>query len=1313
MRGRSLIFCILFIFFVSLKAQADIIFSASFDTSVKAEKSGGNPDPIIEVDKYRLVPGIAGQAVLVTPETPLAYHAEGNISTVAGSISFWISPQNWDKSRQGMVPLFWLGTERGFSLYCYAYYHSTTGGYLSFRWRLNPYKTEENYIQDFTFAKKPEVLAKDEWTHFVFTWTNWQFCMYVNGEEAGRFNFPLPVEPHQIRSNDYIWIAVGQFWKSDRDIISKVDELQIYDRALTADEVKEIYFRYSPKLISKESSFAIPVPMKSVNVSIDGKLTPGEWDDATKIPITNIFHQGRFISITAWCYIKYDENNLYVAFEVEYKDDLITPAKGRSTDVFSGDEAEIIIRPPDMQKPDSPFYQFAVAPNGAYAYQFGTMADPKRWEWEAGFKHATSIEVDRWFAEMLIPFADMKVHPSPQIPWLFQAGLHRPSMESLGGIFERWISFSPGKNMFHTVESMAKMFFQPDDTAIRIEKIENLNAGRISLTLSSPGKNPVETKIIIKTPKKEILNKEIFLSSGHNETIFSNEKILGEGILTVEALYQGRASPLFSYTTRFYVKNPLCFEYVIYASLREIEFKLDMSGLPDNLLKKLLKGGLQGEAVVVSAKEGKEYGKTSFVPQSVNESVKMGFSEMPPGDYILRVSISDGIDKIMSSSVFTRPDPSFLTKRAGIDRTVPPPWSPVEVSGNKIKVWGREYYSKEGPFFSSIRSNGKEVIKRSPEFYIICAGKKYFFKPVREVVIEKGEDKVVTSGISRLDNQGMSLEMEWTRTVEFDGFIRIDIKIIPVGGEQSIDGMMLDIFVEEEAAKNLLIFREAKFSPYIEESWVEKRESFAEPGKSIFLTGDFAGIEFATDTDANWVYKEGEKPIKIYMDGKNAVIRCSIINKSVSLEKPLTYTFVFMPTPVRPLRKDWRSVHADGWGHGKEGRQKLQSYFIYSPHQGIQWPNVALLTDMLDDKAGFAEIEAWRKKGIEVVPYTLLSQMPDTNPYYDYYGGDWAATKEGKSLPKSYLTDFPWLKVPGKPFYLCAPVCVASGFGDFLAWSIDHIMSKYHFVGVYFDGGDASYCDNPRHGCQKIDAFGRKAKTYNNLATREIFKRIYKIIHKYNPNGYLWVHTGLSRRPHIQSFIDLQTMGEEYMNIAPVNPNIYTDDKYALLKWQVNYNSHITGIPIIFLPQSCPRTENITLPPKNIKRDRPVVTMSMLHDVPLTGNWIYPPTVEETWRIADETNLTEAEFTGYWLNKEIIPDNKNILVSYYTWKGENKVLLILGNPTPEKQETRLSFNPPFNGKVMTAVNLRTKTPISFNNPIIVEDRDFQAILVSW
>jgi hypothetical protein len=228
-----------------------------------------------------------------------------------------------------------------------------------------------------------------------------------------------------------------------------------------------------------------------------------------------------------------------------------------------------------------------------------------------------------------------------------------------------------------------------------------------------------------------------------------------------------------------------------------------------------------------------------------------------------------------------------------------------------------------------------------------------------------------------------------------------------------------------------------------------------------------------------------------------------------------------------------------------------------------------------------------------------------------------------------------------------------------------------------------------------------------------IYKRLYKIVHGHMPGGYLWVHTGLNRRPHIQSFFDIQMLGEEYMNVAPGNPNVYTDEKNALLKWQINYNSHITGVPISFIGHSCPKNEDMALPPKNIKRDRPVVTMCMLHDVCLSGNFIYPPAVEETWRIADETNLTAAEFTGYWLNKEIVPENNNILVSYYIWKGENKALLILGNITPEVQETTLSFKCPFNGKVFTAVNLRTNTAVSLDNPIIVEDRDFQAVLLSW
>jgi len=97
------------------------------------------------------------------------------------------------------------------------------------------------------------------------------------------------------------------------------------------------------------------------------------------------------------------------------------------------------------------------------------------------------------------------------------------------------------------------------------------------------------------------------------------------------------------------------------------------------------------------------------------------------------------------------------------------------------------------------------------------------------------------------------------------------------------------------------------------------------------------------------------------------------------------------------------------------------------------------------------------------------------------------------------------------------------------------------------------------------DVFGQKRGSFGILAKREMFRRLYKVIHAIRPDGYLWTHNWLGFCPPVHSFTHLDFPGEEFMHTAPGNPNVYTD-AVSPQEWQCNYNSHIRGVGI----QSCP-----------------------------------------------------------------------------------------------------------------------------------------------
>jgi len=50
----------------------------------------------------------------------------------------------------------------------------------------------------------------------------------------------------------------------------------------------------------------------------------------------------------------------------------------------------------------------------------------------------------------------------------------------------------------------------------------------------------------------------------------------------------------------------------------------------------------------------------------------------------------------------------------GIDRTVPKPWTPVEVEGKTLRVWGRSFQYGKGVLPEQIVTQGQELFHRAP-----------------------------------------------------------------------------------------------------------------------------------------------------------------------------------------------------------------------------------------------------------------------------------------------------------------------------------------------------------------------------------------------------------------------------------------------------------------------------------------------------------------------------------------------------------------------------------------------------------------------
>lgn len=211
-------------------------FHASFDGSAKADSARGQAEPSA-AKGLEFVPGFKGQALRVTPGGLLSYATAGNYQRARGSLSMWVKPLRAAPAEpQFLQRLFTDGPMahlQGFGL-CYVLERYLHGGI------------------DRNVDKGPELWG---WEQLTLTWDadgqggQGAFRFYVDGlplinAESSmtdiyrlRQRFPAATGP---------LFYIGCEPNGNQASYTAIDELKIYDRVLSADEVRKDYLETSP-----------------------------------------------------------------------------------------------------------------------------------------------------------------------------------------------------------------------------------------------------------------------------------------------------------------------------------------------------------------------------------------------------------------------------------------------------------------------------------------------------------------------------------------------------------------------------------------------------------------------------------------------------------------------------------------------------------------------------------------------------------------------------------------------------------------------------------------------------------------------------------------------------------------------------------------------------------------------------------------------------------------------------------------------------------------------------------------------------------
>ena len=290
-------------------AQADFGGTANSRTTVAGLRDAIGVKPVLRVKKGKkgqkyqadtfLQPGIKGKAFPVGETSTgeiltLVYKINPKLPAANGTVSMWVKPVTWDGKSLAQHHLF-SGRNGNHWLFLYKY-----GNVRDFLGYYGTY-TEKNQT---TVRSAVNSWKKGEWHHIAATWNKDNFSLYIDGKLRKHSMMKA------ILKDDFAEIVLGEHW-AGKPGQTLLDEVKIYDKTLTPDEINAEYESLKSNLASSGRA-DVEISVSKTTPTTDGVIKKNEYSAVIggmrDLKKKNNFATSQSISHYAW-----DDNNFYFA----------------------------------------------------------------------------------------------------------------------------------------------------------------------------------------------------------------------------------------------------------------------------------------------------------------------------------------------------------------------------------------------------------------------------------------------------------------------------------------------------------------------------------------------------------------------------------------------------------------------------------------------------------------------------------------------------------------------------------------------------------------------------------------------------------------------------------------------------------------------------------------------------------------------------------------------------------------------------------------------------------------------------------------
>jgi hypothetical protein len=703
--------------------------------------------------------------------------------------------------------------------------------------------------------------------------------------------------------------------------------------------------------------------------TIDGKLSPGEWQGAAGISaMVSACPAGGATPTIAppiqqvTFYMAYDDKYLYLAMHSPHKEGTYPQARCKTNDylwgVLSEDHIEFQINKNTRAQANTPgfgFYKMLVNPRGAMTDQWlnnGTVGSEELWS--TGGQTKCTVTPTYWDMEISVELAQMKLDKldgRSLVMWLCRA-------DWCNGVY--FLTWGPGYWMGW--DTMPEVTFDPAAPAVQLANIGNIMDGNPDIVFNladSTGKAHAITgslKILNKAGQTicdEKASAELAVNGTARLNLTKTGVPIDETGNTVllevkegETVLYYNKMPL-ARLTEAYRKNILeswlngrpqsgdwdyGFAYRPGDGIAECSADLDFFGVSEKVLS-----ADRCEVEILNAK-GKTMAKDHFAITAKTGSALLKTPALPEGDYTARFTLFAGKKKIEKKEIaFVRKVFPWEKERLGISDEVVPPYEPITVVTNKasgaptLNVWNRQYTIGGNGLPANIKHAWQVNLLRTPVRFEVngaAAPTDSTAKPV--LVVKAAGYESIVKGSQKFGD----VVINTTATMEYDGWydVTMDVSGAKAQGAGNMSATIhnLDLVLDLPAEFDTLYVHrndDSSVGSYYGSipagtGTVWASTSLASFKDSLIPTKDWKsfapvmfvgtgsrGLWFYAWSDKGWQLADGDAALRIERDAKTGAptLRVRIIAGDATIDTPRKIRFALLAAPVKPLPEDYRN----------------------------------------------------------------------------------------------------------------------------------------------------------------------------------------------------------------------------------------------------------------------------------------------------------------------------------------------------------------------------------------------------------------------